>query len=204
MMRAEPLPEREAQHLSGFEEFRVDLSDRRERIEVQRETHPERHQQHLGQFADTEPQDEQRNEPRCGRARIICIGGSTRGLEPPGEPDGGPQRDARIRRAADPRAHGSPTPPARRPADRSRSARCRRRRSTTARAGRLAEMRPECAAELPQREQRDRRREPYQRPLALPPTVIHGGDGRKWAQPASAGLVTVRRRYAPRCRAPRF
>ena len=120
-MRAEPLPEREAKHLSGFEEFRVDLADRREGVEVQREADAERHQQHLGQFADTEPQDEQRDQAEV-RQRPEHLHRRVDGrLEPPRQTDRGAQRDAEEPAEQQTLERpGRPTPAVRRPVDRSR------------------------------------------------------------------------------------
>ena len=88
---AEPLPEREAQHLRGFEELRIDLADGREGIQVQRKAHAERDQQHLGQLADAEPQDEQRDQAevrQCANHLHRRVDGR---LDPPRQPDSGSQ-----------------------------------------------------------------------------------------------------------------
>ena len=80
--------------LSGFEELRVDLADRREGVEVQREAHPERDQQHLGQLADAEPEDEQRDQAEVRQRAHHLHGRVDRGLEPPRQPDRGTECDA--------------------------------------------------------------------------------------------------------------
>jgi hypothetical protein len=63
-------------------------------FQVQRETQAERDQQHLGQLADAEPQDEQRDQAKV-RQRADHLHGWINGcLEPPRQADGGSQCDS--------------------------------------------------------------------------------------------------------------
>lgn len=86
-MRVNPLRERKAQHLSGFYHFGIDLADRREGVQVEREDHPQRHQQDLGQLADPEPQDEQGDQAQVRQRADHLHGRVHRGFEPTGQSD---------------------------------------------------------------------------------------------------------------------